>query len=119
MWGDEVGQAVVYQRCLANGQSARFSHGPSTDEGAPAHIKNVYSTLINKEPFKQALDDDQPLAKDQHDRVDPCPRTAVEDEEEQQLWQEGEGEEQKVDEKRDDGQRKQAADEKRVKLGMT
>lgn len=62
------------------------------------HVENVNATFVDEKPFKQTLDDDQPLPQRQDNRIDPS-SPAVENGEEGVLWQKGEGEKDEIDEK--------------------
>jgi len=62
------------------------------------HIENVDSAFVDEKPLEKTLDDDQPLAQSQDNRIDPS-SPAMKDGEKGVLWQESKGEENEVDEK--------------------
>lgn len=81
------------------------------------YVKHIDPGLVDKEAFKQALNDDETLAEDEDGRVDDGAGPAVEDDEKGQLGEEGKGEEEKVDEQGDYRQGEDAADKERVEVG--
>jgi hypothetical protein len=82
--GNEVGVAVVDQGGLRKGGLARAGPGMAQSMWR-TDIKNIDTALVYKETLEQALDNDQPLAKDQEGGVDQSSGAALEDEQEQKL----------------------------------
>ncbi len=118
MGSDEVDEAVVDQCCLSKhtGLAHYILPNRSTNEDwEDSDIEHIHPALVHEEALEQALDDDQPLAEDKHDRVNPR-APAMEEGEEGKLRQKSEGEEKKVHEEGYDGQGQQPADEQRIEI---
>jgi hypothetical protein len=79
------------------------------------HIKYINSAFIHKEALEETLNDDQTLAQNQYDSVDPC-SPAMEDGQESILRQKGKSEEKEVHQERNYRQWKYSADKERPEL---
>lgn len=94
---DEVREALVNEGCLQvaqlvlNSQQTANKDQTSDSRKQGTYIKNIHAAFVHEEPFEQPLDDHQTFAQCEHHGVKPRGAT-VEDGEERELRQEGEGE---------------------------
>jgi len=114
---DEVDESVIDQSRLSRRDARVSTCQERMVEGAGHYVEHIDPALVDKEALKQALDDDQALAENQHHGVHPG-APAMEDEKKGKLRQECEGEKNEVHQEGDDGQGQQAADEQGMELPM-